>query len=278
MEFVDYNGNDITDIIIQPNDNLLFNSDWKNGIINQLGKSVYNNTTIESLSIDGWKYTNIEVTVNTNSIKLYANQNAGSFKQKYIKNLDVNSYYTVYIHINSLSGTAKIAGQQLKVGDNIITFLTTDPNSSMYMEIQLNNKTILVIDQMKLEKGKEYTGMPVYDYTNEFDKCRLYLRKINKFFLECYSWGGESSVYIKIDMDGMIGTPYIINETEFRNIVAVINGKVVHINNMGLGEINIISTGEYIRITNAFPNNNYSSFTAFISSSDSINDIFISTY
>ena len=105
-DFVDYNGNDITDIIIQPNDNLLFNSDWKNGIINQLGKSVYNNT-IESLSIDGWKYTNIEVTVNTNSIKLYANQNAGSFKQKYIKNLDLNSYYTVYIHINSLSGTAK---------------------------------------------------------------------------------------------------------------------------------------------------------------------------
>ena len=35
MEFIDYNGNDITSIIMQPNDNILFNSDWMHSILNK---------------------------------------------------------------------------------------------------------------------------------------------------------------------------------------------------------------------------------------------------
>ena len=63
LEFVDYNGNDITSLITQPNDNLLINSDFRNGIINQRGKTQYiHGNGSRTYGIDCW-YVNGKIPV-----------------------------------------------------------------------------------------------------------------------------------------------------------------------------------------------------------------------
>ena len=159
------------------NPNLLLNSDFKSGIINQKGLTTYNPVDVWTLSIDGWIYNGqMQVFVQDEKIRLYSNSsNTGTtyFQQK-VGNLN-NGEYLLYIHVESLSGNAQVSVENgvnipLKVGDNYITKNVSD--KSLQVRILLNGKGVdLVIDEMKLEKGKYFTGMPAWSETLELLKC-----------------------------------------------------------------------------------------------------------
>ena len=70
MEYVKYDNTDITSDIKQPNDNILFNSDFRYGVINQKGKTSYNSIS-RLYGADGWYvFTNSTLTVYGNYIKI----------------------------------------------------------------------------------------------------------------------------------------------------------------------------------------------------------------
>lgn len=157
--------------------NLLLNSDFKRGIVNQKGKTTYDPVAKWTLSIDGWLYFGqMQVILQDGNIKLYSNSsNTGSsYIKQPIKNLD-NGEHLLYIHVVSLSGTAHATVKSgvdtpLKVGDNFIK--ANVETNSLQVQINLNGKGInLVIDQMKLEKGSHFTGMPTWNYEDELLKC-----------------------------------------------------------------------------------------------------------
>ena len=208
MEFVDYNGNNITDIIIQPNENLLINSDFKSNIINQNNKTTYDKVSSYTLSIDCWQYLgDMQVFVQDKQIRLYTlstNTGTAYFRQK-VKNIR-NGNYFLYIHVVSLTGTASInidTNVSLKVGDNFIKGNVVD--NSLRVLISLHGKGVnLIIDEMKLERGTEFTGMPEYNYRAEVEKCYFYYIDFTYFAIKRFMFVGNRMAFITYELPGPI--------------------------------------------------------------------------
>lgn len=166
-------------------DNLLINSDFARGIINQKGEASYGPVSSWTMSIDMWIYFGqLHVYPQDGKIRLYANSsNTGTsyFKQK-MTNLK-NGKAIAYIHVVSLSGNASVtldAGNDitLKVGDNFVETTITD--NSKTLQINLHGKGVdLYVDQIKFEEGVNFTGMPAWNHSEELNKCLGYFEVVN---------------------------------------------------------------------------------------------------
>lgn len=171
---LDGNGNVILSGHITPNDNLLTNSDFKSGIINQKGQTSY---TGISYGIDMWlgATTSTKITVNKGYISLL-----GTMRQ-FVNTIPFKTgdKYTVCVNVN---GT-----------DNVWTFdykegVTQHAFSNFTVEVNMNTSNDRILFQIistssiniyyvKMEKGSYFTGMPVWNEAEELLKCMYLFEK-----------------------------------------------------------------------------------------------------
>ena len=198
MEYVKYDNTDITSDIKQPNENILFNSDFRYGVINQKGKTSYNSIS-RLYGADGWYvFTNSTLTVYGNYIKIILPNTlseVGQLTDEWVNRLDkitfsikfLNDetvYTTTFENVaslipNSVNRISKIIYGNISVnlfnyGGKLSVFLTSSPSSST-----------VEIEYMKLEKGSYFTGMPVYCESEELNKC------LRKQFSLGVGWGNQ---------------------------------------------------------------------------------------
>lgn len=186
MEFVDYNGNDITSAIMQPNDNILFNADFLNGeIINQKGEDTYSFKT-NTVTVDGWVTYGPNVDANGSNYLRFVNRQSDmrSVRQP-ISGCEAGNY-TVMIYVKSVTGNVyvdinknTVSNYKLVSGVNIFTINKTE--NLIYFSLNLATGADISIYKMKLEQGTEYTGMPIWNRSEELLKCYRYGYLITAF-------------------------------------------------------------------------------------------------
>lgn len=156
-------------------DNLLINSDFRFGVINQRGQSTYGATNSWKYSIDRWCYFGqMSVVVNSGSVTFQANSsNSGYSYVKQIFPVTYSGTFTLNVRIKEISGNVRINGinQVLKVGDNIVTF-TTDLTNLQFNLYGTNAK--MTVEYIKIEEGNVFTGIGNYNYSFELLKCQRY--------------------------------------------------------------------------------------------------------
>ena len=165
-------------------DNLLFNSDWKKGIINQKGQKSYVGSSSKVYAIDMWACINnvTKCDVLENKIKI---SNTSSSTQAYFGQQNkqkTDDYLTVAIFISSLSGTIearlgyysnssfKEKKYTLKNGLNVFT---TDEVTDEFSQLNfiLNPNSNAYLEYAKVEKGKYFTNMAAWNEAIELLKC-----------------------------------------------------------------------------------------------------------
>ena len=176
------------------NPNLLINSDFRSGIINQKGQTSYN--TRYQYGIDMWYQISAgTLTVNDNSISTSAN-----LKFRFDEQPE-NGDYTVAVSVDGIvytytfegfTGTSKT--HNFNIGSNTLGVEMITRQFILYM-----NGATFNIDFIKLEKGKHFTGMPAWNEAEELLKCQRYL-------FSCYKTSGygfetgEGNVYIYVNI------------------------------------------------------------------------------
>ena len=183
MEFVDYNGNDITSLITQPNDNLLTNSDFRNGIINQKGEAVYNGQSTWLYGIDMWKA--VDVTIDTQFKGQLTISGNGYLVQ--LIDLSIDTYTLTFKIININKGTIDVYLEQTEPvheetisSSGLHSFVYKTTKNAKGVGIRLNNFSG-DIEFIKLEKGNQFTGMPAWNESEELNKCiRKYISFIGQ--------------------------------------------------------------------------------------------------
>lgn len=182
------------------NPNLLLNSDFRNGIINQQGKTSYlkgSNDWGKIYSIDMWAIQRgIQLSVNSNiiSVECTNSNEPGYLLQK----LDYVGKATAAINIKSITGSVSLNTaygkyELLKKGLNIITYDFGFEQSDSWFSIRISEGSTVVIDYMKLEKGSYFTGMPVWNNSIELLKCQRYFVKLDT--IPIYTIDTTNAVY-----------------------------------------------------------------------------------
>lgn len=162
-----------------PRENFLINADFRYGVINQRGQSTYGATNSWKYSVDRWMYFGqMSVIVNAGSVTFQTNSsNNGYSYVKQILPYTQNGTFTLNIRIKELKGNVKIDGinKTLQTGDNIVTFATN------LNKIQFNlygTSVKMTVEFIKIEEGKAFTGMPVWNYEIELAKCKRFCQTI----------------------------------------------------------------------------------------------------
>lgn len=157
--------------------NLLLNSDFRNGIVNQKGKTEYNNTSYSSMmTIDGWFTDYGKVNVYASSV--YFN-NTGNTEYGFKQPVKFSEgTYTFYLDC-AISGSARLL---IRNTDNEIVINETLPNtckksftftdSIKFISIIASAGSAVSFNFMKIEKEEHYTGMPAWDEAFELRKCQ----------------------------------------------------------------------------------------------------------
>lgn len=186
----DGQGNAVYDLPITPQPNILDNADFKSGIINQRGQTSYVNTG-NKVTVDRWRKSSGTVTVGTGSIT-YTNNGATDIGLE--QTIDVTGPITIYVKATVESGTAKLAlyssleydvdgleEYTLTTGENIFHVAS---GTIKILQIKLTQNSSIKIEQVKVEKGSIFTGMPHWNYTEELMKCLRYQKvlQINTSF------------------------------------------------------------------------------------------------
>lgn len=172
------------------NDNLLINSDFQSGIINQKGiNSLDKSDGSTELGIDGWIQYGINCSVATASIT-FANRTSANHTVQQpldIKGLKAGDKVTFYASCFNITGNVYIYmtgldAQKKKLinGDNEFTFTLTSALEKFYIELAPN--AVVSFNCMKLEPGEHFTGMPVWNNSEELTKCMGYFRILNLIF------------------------------------------------------------------------------------------------
>lgn len=156
------------------NPNLLLNSDFQSGIINQNGQTSYmkgNNDWVRYYTIDMWAIQRgIQLSVNNDSISVKCtNSSEPGYLMQYV---DYVGKATFIIDVQSVTGSVSFntsEGQytRLTKGLNVIPF----DFSGGWLNIRISEGATIIINYMKLEKGSYFTGMPPWNYANEVSKC-----------------------------------------------------------------------------------------------------------
>ena len=189
---LDGNGNVILSGNITPNDNLLTNSDFISGIINQKGQTQYvHSSGARTYGIDCWYVTGGNSSMATNdkflSINLHNNGNFGC-----VLNIDkTNEKYLTFTIKRNLIEAQSVTFDVSTMNVAQDYFFDIDENTKLgiyfwdtgskkaWLYIMRNG--IFDIAYMKLERGQEFTGMPVWNEADELLKC---YRKYISFYSE----------------------------------------------------------------------------------------------
>ena len=206
MEYVKYDNTDITSDIKQPNDNLLINSDFKSGIINQKGQTSYTCGFNQRLyTIDSWfvNYENSTVTVNTGYINVNLKSKGSKGFGQVVSNINKNN-------LKYLTAAIKFKDQELKIikidttilnigvdyffdiisGFKLGIYFWTDDTNNAWFYIQGNGSFNL--EYIKLEEGDQFTGMPIWDKSIELLKCKKYFIAINNIRVALRGYIGQT--------------------------------------------------------------------------------------
>lgn len=217
---LDGNGNVILSGNITPNDNLLTNSDFKSGIINQQGKVSYSKGSEDwekMYSIDMWALQRgIQLDVNEDniSVKCTNSNEPGYLLQK----IDYVGKATAVINIKSITGSVSLNTtygkyELLKKGLNIITYDFGFEQSQGWFSMRISEGATVVIDYMKLEKGEYFTGMPVWNRERESEKCYWRLSLINGLRVPCVEKSNINNqkffAFSVPRVHAMVGTPSV---------------------------------------------------------------------
>lgn len=201
---LDGNGNLIQQGYMTPQDNLLINSDFKSGIINQKGQTEYTNTSYTSqMTVDGWFIDYGKVNVYANSVYF---DNTGSTEYGYKHPLSLPSdTYTFYLDC-AINGSARVFARNLENEEVINESISgtvkksfTFTNSLKFITIIASSGTKISFNFMKLEKGSFFTGMPPWNLSVEILKCQRYLFSCHKISGYGFETGG-GNVYIYVNI------------------------------------------------------------------------------
>ena len=162
------------------NDNLLTNSDFRSGIINQKGQTQYiHSNGSRTYGIDCWYVTGENSSMAINDKFLSVNlHNNGDFGCVLNINKDYEKYLTFTIQRNLVEAQS-VTFDVSTMNENQDYFFDIDGNikigiyfwSPSKAWFYLKRDGVTNIDFMKLERGKYFTGMPVWNYPTEFLKC-----------------------------------------------------------------------------------------------------------
>lgn len=167
-----YDGSQNQDLLVEedlpPKENLLDNSNFKRGIINQKGQNVY--TNLNGYAIDRWKMvgtSSVSLTVNTDSVTIDSNTSL----IQYLDLEDGQKYHFVAYFNDNLYSLDFVADFDSNVGtENKYMTSYYDSEKQKYV-VGIRNGVQKTIEYMKLEKGSIFTGMPQWDFTEELVKC-----------------------------------------------------------------------------------------------------------
>ncbi|MFR1688213.1 MAG: hypothetical protein ACLSVX_13645 [Massilimicrobiota timonensis] len=167
------------------NPNLLMNSDYRSGIINQKGiTSLDKSNGSTELGIDGWIQYGINIAVGPNYVT-FANRTSSNHTVQQpldIKGLKTGDKVTFYASAFNITGNVYIyltgldtQKKKLVNGDNEFTFTLTSALERFYIELAPN--AVVSFNCMKLEPGEYFTGMPTWNKAIELSKCLPYYQK-----------------------------------------------------------------------------------------------------
>lgn len=187
------------------NPNLLMNSDYISGIINQKGETSYTGLGTTVLTIDGWISYGINVGLNATSVK-FINRDSSyhTIRQKFDKKLKSNEIYTAYMKVINLSGMAyinpktdKTKLQKIINGDNLYTFVAGDASGANVQDnefiIGLEAGAEVEIQFMKLEPGEHFTGRPAWNRAEELIKCMYFYQHLDR--VPIYTTSSSGTTY-----------------------------------------------------------------------------------
>lgn len=205
---LDGQGNLIQKGYMTPQDNLLINSDFKSGIINQKGQTSYGYVDKPLLTIDMWITYGVNIAIDVTNVRVVNRQTSARTLRQYV-NGD-SGIYTVYVNVKTISGNVYVnlnndtsKNKKLVQGENIfqITVLSTETLKSLALYLEANAD--VYIYSIKLEKGPHFTDMPTWDKSTELLKCCRKFQKMNITVPVLYSTDTSTSVEIPfmVEMD-----------------------------------------------------------------------------
>lgn len=209
MKIYDKNGNDVTQSFLY-NPNLLINSDFRDFIINQRGKTSYLYTDADTqYTIDRWCATGVNISVGTSGITLKNRSGLSTSKifQPFENELKAGTYTVtvgcqealgIYVDINE-TGSSK---QQLSNGVNTFTFTTASTIKGFYFLFDGEST-----DEgaywyyAKLEPGSISTPLVSRLYAEELALCQRYFQWFSAYtHLNGYVTNSGKQILIQIPL------------------------------------------------------------------------------
>lgn len=250
------------------NPNLLTNSDFKSGIINQKGQTTYDLTSQSvggEFTIDMWYATKLKVIVYDNYIRIENSDTTShsitSNNCSILKNLV--SKYTFYANVKKCSdgcymwfydrddGTSYTRdNNNLVTGDNIWTYTISNPADVIRkFGFSIPASGYLELYQCKMEEGSYFTGMPVYDMSSDAFKCLWYSVITDLTGYPEYCNSNQIAFLVPIQRR-MIKTPSIVNNVENQSTGisvrktdgTVVTGFTYEVNYMFKNTVRVIAT------------------------------------
>lgn len=226
----------IPDMSVLCRDNMLLNSNFASGIINQKGQITYSTNGI--YTIDMWRLVGSgtfggKVTVNASDILL---ENTQSTAVYFVNKTDLSfidaGTYTLYVSVKELTGEAniycdsdsgKVVNKKLIKGDNIITFDGLPKN----VGFEVMNGCAMKLSAVKLEKGSNFTGMPPYNYGQQMYLCR---RKFRTMVGRVYRYAQKADKFNGVQFPlvneyEMDGTPTVTIEDIYKANCTIVKEK-----------------------------------------------------
>lgn len=210
-EKVEVHPKDYTDQLAQ--DNLLVNSNWKEGIINQKAQPSYIGGSTKKLSIDGWFCINnvSQLDVHEDYINIY-NRDPSSLSYVGQSNRQkTENYLTVAVYARTINGTLEARlgyysnstfKEKIVTLEEGLNVFTTDEITDEFSQLNfvLNPNSNAYLEYAKVEKGKHYTGMQVWNKTIELLNC--YIRYISFYGspVKRIGYVGTNGMYITYEL------------------------------------------------------------------------------
>lgn len=184
--------------------NLLDNSYFKQGIVNQKGQQTYNHTGSSYFyGIDRWKFNgNANLYVNDGYIKIQSTSGTCYFEQPLNIEKVLQEQCTMTVGVKAVSGTVKMyikgksqnAGTSL-TGPGVFTATHTDCQSVF---IDLSPGASIELYFIKLEEGDTFTGMPTYDVSSDIYKCLERYVKLANSSAYAFVHGGDLYLFFEV--------------------------------------------------------------------------------
>lgn len=167
--------------------NILYNANFREGFINQKGLTEYDKE--QGVCIDGWTSAGCRVVPSypNGPAKGYITiHNEDETSRSFTQNFDkkINETCVAYVDVSNVPDGAYIWGyindgnsytsQNITEGVNIIKNII----GWRCFGISIPAQTSIKINRLKLEYGNEFTGMPKWNYEDEWIRCREHFKVI----------------------------------------------------------------------------------------------------